>query len=96
MVSSPLQYLGDQPFLQLIAAALSVTLVMFWVTGMLCVLPFVFPPMSNLTLTAHHLLFFPTYVLAINAISLGGQLSPSMPQKENNESPSSYLLANCT
>lgn len=96
MLWSPLQYLGDQPFLQSIAVALGVTLVMLWVTGMLFVLPFVFLPTSSLTLAAHHLLFFPVYMLAISGINLGGQLSSSMSQQENNKSPSSYLLGNCT
>lgn len=99
MVSSPLQYLGDQPFLQhlvLLCYVLGYVLDMFWVTGMLFVLPFAFLPMSSLTPAAYHLLFFPIYVLAVNGISLGSQLSSFMPQQENNKSPSSYLLGNCT
>ena len=73
--SSPLQYLGVQPFLQSILVALIVTLVVFWVTGRLFLLPFVFLPASSLTLAAPHPLFFSVYVLALNGISLESQFS---------------------
>lgn len=55
---SPLQCLGDQPFLQSFLVALTVTLVVFWVTSRLFVLPFVFLPTATLSLAACHPLFF--------------------------------------
>lgn len=77
--SSPLQYLGVQPFLQSILVALIVTLVVVWVTGRLFLLLFVFLPVSSLTLTPPHPLFFSVYVLALNGISLESELSFLVP-----------------